>query len=672
MTMPTPLHSQTARNPSQRRCAAGLKCIALLAVAAGGLIVSPALGAIKPSGSVSVAANPDSSTLVGLSGFGMLTIDGGSDLLNRDGVVGYFDIGFGIVTVDGPGSTWVNSQSFYVGAIGDADVTISNGGLVSSLMDTRIGNSPSAQGFLTVTGAGSKLVSTGQFYVGYEGTGSLYVEAGGQVLNELGGTIAFRSGLDCDATVTGAGSQWTIKKELLVGRYSHGSLTVSDGGKVSAETIYASLADLKGNGTIQVNGAVLDGGLVFDSSHGLDQTLLFGSGGQLNLACDGTGVVGAGHRGTGTLRIAEGSVVTGSAGVLGFTKNSAGVATVTGLGSTWISTGELTVGQSGRGSLLIENGGRVTSSRGEISDIGNRNASAVTVTGPGSEWAIRDALSVGYADYGSAKLNLNNGGKVSARDMSVAPAGTLRLHVSNDGMLVLGNASKSGVLFSQGQVDFLADAFLPAGTYRPITEFANRTLTYNNQGTIQTTGGTWNPAALTFTVAAPTYASAGTLDTLTTNERLIFSSNNKQLGVAVGSVTNAPTLSALPLPGSDLDALLAQLAPDASIAGAWRFTGTFAGPGLLSIPTGLDAQDVQVWRLHNGAWSLFSPDLFTYDANGITSFSITSWDAYAVSAITAAPVPLPGALPAALSLLSAGGVATLVRQRRTRRSTRTN
>ena len=48
-----------------------------------------------------------------------------------------------------------------------------------------------------------------------------------------------------------------------------GSLTVSDGGAVTARTLFASLADLHGNGTITATaGGILDADLRFDATRG--------------------------------------------------------------------------------------------------------------------------------------------------------------------------------------------------------------------------------------------------------------------------------------------------------------------------------------------------------------------------------------------------------------------
>ena len=67
----------------------------------------------------------------------------------------------------------------------------------------------------------------------------------------------------------------------------------------------------------------------------------------------GTGDVGAGLSGTGSLTIRDGVKVSGRSGYLGFASGSTGVGTVSGIGSQWNSSGNLTVGYYGAGTLTV-------------------------------------------------------------------------------------------------------------------------------------------------------------------------------------------------------------------------------------------------------------------------------------------------------------------------------
>ena len=61
---------------------------------------------------------------------GFLLVDGGSDLLSHDAWIGYSN-GPGVVTIDGPGSTWNVIDDLRVVYFGQGALSITNGGLVS-------------------------------------------------------------------------------------------------------------------------------------------------------------------------------------------------------------------------------------------------------------------------------------------------------------------------------------------------------------------------------------------------------------------------------------------------------------------------------------------------------------------------------------------------------------
>ena len=309
----------------------------------------------------------------------------------------------------GEGSTWTNSGSLYIGYSGAGTLNIEAGGEVSNSYSCNLGYNLGSTGTATVTGADSTWTNSGNLYVGFEGTGTLNIEAGGLVSNSYA-TLGQYFGSTGTATVTGPGSTWTNSDHLSVGHYGAGTLTVTDGGLVSAGTLYASPSDLLGNGTITAHGAVLDTDLVFDSTHGLTQALPFGAGGTLNLNVDGTGGLGVGHKGTGTLRIADGLTVASTSGYLGYRSGSTGTATVTGAGSTWTNSDYLNVSRYGTGTLNIEAGGLVSNGSCDLGyHVGSTGTA--TVTGPGSTLTNSDHLYVGY--YGAGTLNIEAGGLVS-------------------------------------------------------------------------------------------------------------------------------------------------------------------------------------------------------------------------------------------------------------------
>ncbi|MGA7454669.1 MAG: autotransporter domain-containing protein [Rhodoplanes sp.] len=132
-----------------------------------------------------------------------------------------------------------------VGQTGTGQLTIANGGVLTSTIGTDIGNQAGSNGTLTVTGAGSTLINGGLLSVGTLGTGTLTIENGGMVSNGgFGGFIGYGAGSQGTVTVTGSGSIWNSSPALRVGGSTlntnfvppgpgTGTLTIADGGTVS-------------------------------------------------------------------------------------------------------------------------------------------------------------------------------------------------------------------------------------------------------------------------------------------------------------------------------------------------------------------------------------------------------------------------------------------------------
>lgn len=769
----------------------------------------------------------------GYSGNGTLNVEAGGQVSDNNGYLGYNSGSTGAATVTGTGSTWNNSNALYVGRNGSGTLTVADGGLVttgtlyasrSSLLGN--GTITATQGAVLDTdlvfdaahgttqtlvfGTGGTLnltvTSSGDLGAGYNGTGTLGI-ADGVTVKTTAGYLGYNSGSTGKATVTGAGSTWANSGYLYVGYNGKGALAVGDGGLVSTGTLYASLSDLSGNGNVTVTqGAVIDADLVFDSTHGTTQTLPFGTGGTLSLTVASTGILGVGHTRTGTLRIADAVVVTSASGYVGYYAGSTGTATVTGAGSTWTNSHELCVGQYGTGTLNILDGGRVSNTDGDLGvwrgssgtarvdgsgstwknsvdlmvgfegtgtlkildggsvsntdgylGVWSGSGGEATVDGTGSTWTTAGELYVGYEGTGTLKvlnggsassasgyvgmyigsgstatvhgagsawtnsqnlyigyvstgaltvqnggavsntvgflgrysaatgtatvkgagskwtnsgtlyvgydgsgtLKVSDGGRVTAKSVSVNSKSAVRLHVSGDDMLVLGDSSTTGSVTNNGTITHYADSFLAADTYTPISELGGRTMRWTGSGSCKAVGGIWNDAAKTFTVASATALPAGSTDTLGTGERLLFTDpgSGSQVGASFGSITGSPTFSAAPMSQGELAALVVMPGFEGLVLSAWDFDTTFSGGDdvLLSFAIGPGAQDPGVWRCADGVWTPYAADLLTYDSGGVLSFTVTDFSGYAVTAIPE---------PASAALLLAGLAGVLLRFRR--------
>jgi T5SS/PEP-CTERM-associated repeat protein len=442
----------------------------------------------------------------GYKGSGGLTIAEGKTVNSSRGFLGYNAGSNGSATVTGTGSKWTTSSALFIGCNGSGTLSIEAGGQVSSPYGS-VGDGLGSTGSVTVRGVGSKWTNSYDLHVGYSGSGALSIEGGGQVTSSSG-YLGTTSGSTGSVTVTGTGSKWTNSTDLYVGQMGSGSLTVADGGQVTTKTLYASLSDLHGNGTITASGgAVLDGELTFDAAHSPQAAISFGSGGTLAASFVG-GLLGVGYKGSGSLTVAEGITVADSSGYLGYNAGSTGSATVTGVGSKWTNT-SLYVGYGGNGMLSIEAGGLVSSSSGDLG-YNSGSTGSVTVSGLGSKWTNSSSLYVG--DSGSGTLSIGAGGQVSS---SVGYLGTNS--GSTGSVTVTGTGSKwtnSGDLYV-GQSGSGSLTVADGGQITTKTLYALLSDLHGN-GTITASGGAVLDGELTFDAAhspqaAISFGSGGTL-----------------------------------------------------------------------------------------------------------------------------------------------------------------
>ena len=415
---------------------------------------------------------------VGYEGAGTLMVSDGGRVVSYDGTLGHESGSNGTVTVTGAGS-WGMTEFLTVGHHGAGTLTVSDGGRVAS-DNGYLGRYSGSVGKATVTGVGSRwYLAIYPLFVGDEGTGTLMVSDGG-VVESGSGILGSDSGSNGTATVTGAGSLWDLSyANLYVGSGGTGTLNISGGGVVKANTLWASEKDLHGDGTIETRGWVLDADVKVTSATGKG-TFYLGSGRPLTVNYDQTGshdrvvYVGAGYKGTGSLTISGGGVVKGVRGYLGYKSGSVGTATVTGAGSLWDvtgtnmwegllyvgykGTGTLTiadggvveggdVGANGTGSLTIKAGGMLKSDYGYLGNSSGSTGTA-TVTGAGSRW-VTSMLDVG--NWGTGSLTIADGGLVSV-------AGTLRIRGNDSFINMYGDSG--GMLALKREADASLQAFL--------------------------------------------------------------------------------------------------------------------------------------------------------------------------------------------------------------------
>ncbi|MDO9412062.1 MAG: autotransporter domain-containing protein [Pseudolabrys sp.] len=317
---------------------------------------------------------------VGIIGTGTLTIQNGGAVSSNSGIIGFSTTAAGTVTVDGAGSSWVNTGQLAVALAGTGVLNIQNGGIVSNGSSV-IGGLGGSTGTVTVDGTGSSWTNAGALSVGYPGTGTLTIQNGGAVSNSSG-NIGYFAGSTGTVTVDGTGSSWTNVSDLAVGNSGTGTLMIQNGGAVSNAIGFVG-SNAGSTGTVTVDGA---------GSTWTNATVVIG------------------YSGNGTLTIQNGGRVSSNGGLVGFETNTTGTVTVDGAGSSW-TTNQLIIANLGIGLLTIQNGGAVTNSNGYVGGAAG-STGAVTVDGTSSSWTNTGALHVGEA--GTGALTIRNGGTVSA------------------------------------------------------------------------------------------------------------------------------------------------------------------------------------------------------------------------------------------------------------------
>ena len=150
--------------------------------------------------------------IVGDLGLGRLNISNGSSVhSNQLAAPGRSTGSIGLVTVDGTGTLWSNSQDIEVGGLGTGDLEITNGGQINCRA-AYVGNARAPNnGTVRIDGSGSAWTNTNDLGNGQFGVGTLLISNGGHASNE-GGFVG--SGT---VTIDGVGSTWSNSGQLMVG-----------------------------------------------------------------------------------------------------------------------------------------------------------------------------------------------------------------------------------------------------------------------------------------------------------------------------------------------------------------------------------------------------------------------------------------------------------------------
>ena len=435
--------------------------------------------------------------IVGNSNAGSLQVLTTGTVQSGNGIIANAT-GFSTVLVSGSGAAWTLNQSggngdLIVGNHDTGELTINQGGFVSSTTAEIANNAGSGGSLAIVGGSGSGLwTNTGMLVVGNNDAGFLQVLTTGTV--QSGNAVIANSfaGSSSSALVSGSGAAWALNQaggngDLIVGNNGLGTLTINQGGFVSSTTAEiansglsaGSFALVGGSGSglwtntgtlivgsgdvgslqILTTGTVQSGNGIIGNfaGSGTSSVLVSGSGATwaLNQA-GGASNLTVGNNGNGMLDIKQGGVVTALNGVVSVNPVANGAVLVNGPGSSWNLLGNLVVASGGNGTLSVLNGGIVRAQEGVVGSLGIANGN-VLVDGPGSKLLLGDNLSIGSGAHGA--MTVQNLGSASVMNTLTVGAGsgfnnllTIQTggRVTGQNGVVAGNAGSKGSVSVNG------------------------------------------------------------------------------------------------------------------------------------------------------------------------------------------------------------------------------
>ena len=553
-----------------------------LLVEAGGAVSSTGVAIIgkfaRSTGSATLNNGTWTATgdvTVGQFGTGTLRVEAGGILSNVNGAIALEGERVrGDATVTGTGSRWNSSGWLIVGGVGNGSLRVEDRGVVSAGDFAMIGNRDTSNSSITVTGTGSTF-SSGDLTVGNFGIGNLRVEAGGTVTTSGTALIGRQAGSSGTATITGANATWVVTGPgLVVGLDGNGTLAIADGGAVTSTesalgwtggtTGTATLTDAgtswtvlgaltigrQGRGDVVVrNGAHFMSGAstIADQGTSTSTVLVSGTGSSWDVGSD----LSVGRLGNGTLRVDwTGRVGVAGHAIIGAQTGGVGAVTVNGAESTMTVGGQTVVGYlaGSTGSLAIEDGGALTTAGSvEIGYVAGATGSA-SVTGLGSTWNANGiALVIGSA--GSGQLTVAGRGSVASRATTLGAdsgsTGTATVTGSGSLWTVTGAIGGGFTVGRNGSGEVKVEAGAQLAT--PNTDIG----LYGGSGRVTVTGAgsTWaNSGALTVGgqgTGVVTVANGGALSTASmtlaqavgSNGTLIVGAAAAEAAVGAGQVT---------------------------------------------------------------------------------------------------------------------------------------
>lgn len=406
---------------------------------------------------------------VGVSGSGNLQVSDGSLVhAYNEVLLAQYEGSSADVSVTGVGS-WLVSSGITVGMEGQAVLNVQQGGNVDAGY-VSVGLFAGGKGAVNVSGAGSQVYTGQQLVVGGEGgRGDVSITDGGVITSGQRIEMAQGNGSAANVSVQGAGSKLVSLNEGIQVGTNNGDavgsavLDISDGGLVYAQegrvvigdedwwyegfqpdntarvTIdgYGSRLASKGNGsegilitgngptTVQItNGGKLSAGLEMEPDMQWTESNLHIGGLQTRVTVEGqdSKIQAGGEISVGgedvTLSVLDGGTVSSGhseygypAGIYFGQQDTSATVIVDGEGSRIHSPGEMILGQDGDVDMVIGGGAEVSASFISIAERNNYEDSRANVSIDGGRLHSNSGIVTGE---GSTTITITNGGEMSS------------------------------------------------------------------------------------------------------------------------------------------------------------------------------------------------------------------------------------------------------------------
>ncbi|MGD9127880.1 MAG: PEP-CTERM sorting domain-containing protein [Planctomycetia bacterium] len=527
---------------------------------------------------------------------------------------------------------------------------------------------------------------------GVGGNGSIVIKDGVTIYS-LAASIGLNEGSSGIAIVTGANSEWRQSSTQggscygYIGGLGDGALHILDGGTVHATcsfsgSIYIANGE-NSTGMLEVDGIgstficeypylqvgyrgtgtlkVTNGGMVTtrigDIAHkdGTSQAIVDGAGSVWDTERLGIGYEG----GTGTLKITNGGTVHCEE----YLTIGNGEVIIDGQGSSMIGNSQVQIGvnDENHGNLTIINGGKLHNQSCIIGDSDPYSVGVATVRGVGSIWINADTLQIGKSSYQTrdAALNLIDGGTVTAESATVQYSHNV---VNID---INSHLDIADTFTNNGTVNITAGITASSSLSAPITASS-----WAGTGSYRAFGGTWDETNHHFTLSGFQSGVAGTnlnIDlTQKLQVRVLDASLEEYFGVSfIEDSTTEEGSCVIGFVASKTGAslqneLTAVLAENDTILNCWDIQSDLADEELafLSMMVDADSEDLAVWHYDGSGWSEYTlPDCsaLSHDC-GYACFLVDNLTGS--YAIVGAAVPEPSTI--ILLLLSALSTGVLV------------